>query len=126
MTDQVAPHWRALVTAAARVASAAPACWWAVAIQPRTSNPGPAGSGTGVWPLPRVERAALQDGHSATAPYWTVAVSMHHGRRAGSSAQWQRRGLAAMSPAGSFLDVKLLLVGCAGSTQWPRRSGCGF
>src|SRR5674476_437638 len=24
------------------------------------------------------------------------------------------------------LDVKLLLVGCAGSRQWPRRSGCGF
>src|SRR5450631_59328 len=86
MVDQVAPPWRALVTAAARVASAAPACWWAVATQPRTSNAGPAGSGTGVWPLPRVERAALQDGHSATAPYRTVAVSVHHGRAAGSSA----------------------------------------
>src|SRR5674476_1390758 len=86
ITDQVAPLWRALVTAAVRVASAAPACWWALAIQPRTSNVGPAGSGIGVWPLPRVERAALQDGHSATAPYWTVAVSVHRGRRAGSSA----------------------------------------
>src|SRR5664280_503109 len=86
ITDQVVPPWRALVTAAARVASAAPACWWAVATQPRTSNAGPAGSGTGVWPLPRVERAALQDGHSATAPYRSVALSVHRGRRAGSSA----------------------------------------
>src|ERR1035437_3133363 len=86
ITDQVAPLWRALVTAAARVASAAPACWWAVAIQPRTSNAGPADSRTGAWPLPRVERAALQDGHSATAPYRTVAVSVDAGRSAGSSA----------------------------------------
>src|SRR5664279_1321596 len=86
ITDQVAPPWRALVTAAARVASAAPACCWALATQPRTSNAGPAGSRTGAWPLPRVERAALQDRHSATAPYRTVAVSMHRGRRAGSSA----------------------------------------
>src|ERR1019366_728486 len=83
ITDQVAPPWRALVTAAARVASAAPACWWAVATQPRTSNARPAGSGAGVWPLPRVERAALQDGHSATAPYRRVAVSVHRGRRRG-------------------------------------------
>ena len=36
--------------------------------------------------MPRVERAMLQDGHSATAPYWTVAVSVHPGRWAGSSA----------------------------------------
>src|ERR1035437_6784491 len=91
MTAQVPPHWRSLVTAAARVASAAPVCWWAVATQPRTSNAGPAGSGTGVWPLPRVERAALQDGHSATAPYRTVAVSVHRGRRAGASGAWERR-----------------------------------
>jgi len=86
MADQVAPVWRALVTAAARVASAALACWWAVVTQPRTSNAGPAGSGTGVWPLPRVERAVLQDGHSAVALSWMVAVSVHRGRRAGSSA----------------------------------------
>src|SRR5674476_984743 len=81
ITVQDAPPWRALVTAAARVASAALACWWAVATQPRTSNTTPAGSGTGVWPLPRVERAALQDAHSATAPYWTVAVSVDRGRQ---------------------------------------------
>src|SRR5664280_376340 len=86
MTDQVAPPWRALVTAAARVASAAPACWWALATQPRTSNAEPADNRTGAWPLPRVERPALQDGHSATAPYRSVAVSVHRGRRAGSSA----------------------------------------
>src|SRR5665811_2514811 len=86
MTDQVAPVWRALVTAAARVASAARACWWAVATQPRTSNGRPAGSGTGVWPLPRVERVALQDAHNATAPTRMVAVRVQRGRRAGSSA----------------------------------------
>jgi len=86
MTDQVAPAWRALVTAAARVASAVWACWCAVATQPSTSTVGPGGSGTGVWPLPRVERAALQDPHNATAPRRMVAVSVHAGRRAGSSA----------------------------------------
>src|SRR5450631_419759 len=80
IADQDAPLWRALVTAAARVASASPACWLAVAIQPRTSNAGPVGSGTGVWPLPRLERVVLQDAHSATAPSRTVAVSVHAGR----------------------------------------------
>ena len=36
--------------------------------------------------MPRVERAALQDGHSATAPYRRVAASVHPGRAAGSVA----------------------------------------
>src|SRR5664280_1024788 len=86
ITVQDAPPWRALVTAAARVASAALACWWAVATQPRTSNTTPAGSGTGGWPLPRVERAALHDAHSMMAPSWTVAAAVHRGRRVGSPA----------------------------------------
>jgi len=76
MAVQDAPAWRALVTAAVRLASAAAACWWAVATQPRTSTSCPVGSGTGRWPLPRLERAALQDGHNATAPTWMVAVSV--------------------------------------------------
>src|SRR5674476_1114688 len=80
ITVQDAPPWRALVTAAARVASAALAWWWAMATQPRTSNTTPAGSGTGVWPLPRVERAALHDAHSMMAPSWTVAAAVHRGR----------------------------------------------
>ena len=86
MTVQGVPAWRALVTAAARVASAAVACWWAVVIQSRMSNVGPGGSGTGIWPLPRVERAVLQDAHSTTLRRRMVAVSVQWGRWAGSSA----------------------------------------
>ena len=41
MVDQDAPACRARVTAAARVASAVMAWWWAVVTQPRTSNAGP-------------------------------------------------------------------------------------
>jgi hypothetical protein len=86
MAVQEAPAWRALVTAAARVASAARAAWWVVATQPRTSNCGPVGSGTVGSPLPRLERAVLQEAHNATVPTWTVAVSVHPGRAAGSLA----------------------------------------
>ena len=67
------------------VALAAWACWWAVLTQPRVELPD-------CWRdrvltcADVVERRALQDAHSATAPSRTVAVSVHAGRRAGSSA----------------------------------------
>jgi hypothetical protein len=74
--------------------------------------------------LPRVERAALQDGHSATAPYRTVAVSVHRGgrgrRRSGSAAGcqqvvdargWPRCALLGSSWTSSCYSLGVLVPG---------------
>src|SRR5674476_1332903 len=50
ITVQEVPAWRALVTAAARVASAAPTCWWAVGPSPGRRTPPRLVAGPGFGP----------------------------------------------------------------------------
>jgi len=44
------------------------------------------GEWSGGWPLPRLERRAWHEGHSAMVPNAMVAVSVHSGLLTGSSA----------------------------------------